>query len=194
MTNILLIIFFFNMKSQDNNTKYIHFGAGCFWCVEAIFEGLDGVEEVVSGYSGGEQNTANYKDVISGKTKHAEVCRIKYNPNIISFQTLLKVFFLAHNPTTLNRQGNDVGEQYRSIIFYNNESEKLISEQYIQNLVADNIYDTITTDLVVFKEFYQAEQYHQNYMQLNPEQPYCKLIINPKVKKLRQELNQYYKN
>ena len=129
MTNILLIIFLFlNMQSQENNIKYIHFGAGCFWCIEAIFEGLNGVEEVVSGYSGGDKNTANYTDVCSGKTKHAEVCQIKYNSEIISFHTLLKVFFLAHNPTTLNRQGNDIGPQYRSIIFYNNESEKLISK------------------------------------------------------------------
>ena len=182
------------MKSQENNIKYIHFGAGCFWCIEAIFEGLNGVEEVVSGYSGGEKNTANYTDVCSGKTKHAEVCRIKYNSDTISFQTLLKVFFLAHNPTTLNRQGNDIGPQYRSIIFYNNESEKLISEQYVESLLKNNIYSVITTELAAFKKFYKAEKYHQNYMQLNPQQPYCQLIINPKVTKLRKELNQYYKN
>ncbi len=182
------------MQTQENNIKYIHFGAGCFWCIEAIFEGLNGVEEVISGYSGGEKNTANYTDVCSGKTKHAEVCHIKYNSDIISFQTLLKVFFLAHNPTTLNRQGNDIGPQYRSIIFYNNESEKLISEQYIESLLKDDVYSVITTELVVFKKFYKAEKYHQNYLKLNPQQPYCQLIINPKVTKLRKELSQYYKN
>ena len=182
------------MQTQENNIKYIHFGAGCFWCIEAIFEGLNGVEEVISGYSGGEKKTANYTDVCSGKTKHAEVCRIKYNSDIISFQTLLKVFFLAHNPTTLNRQGNDIGPQYRSIIFYNNESEKLISEQYIEVLLKDDVYSVITTELAVFKKFYKAEKYHQNYLKSNPQQPYCQLIINPKVTKLRKELSQYYKN
>ena len=180
------------MLNENQNLQYAYFGAGCFWCVEAVFKDLNGVQEVLSGYSGGVKERANYSAVCSGKTQHAEICRIKYDPNIISFQTLLKVFFLAHDPTTLNRQGNDIGPQYRSIIFYNNQKEKIETEKYIQQLYKDKIYNNITTELTIFKKFYQAENKHQNYFQSNPNQAYCIIIISPKMEKLRKKLKKYY--
>jgi len=180
--------------TQDNkNWSYAYFGGGCFWCIEAVFQDLKGVEEVVSGYSGGDSKTANYKEVSSGKTKHAEICQIKYNPSIINFETLLKIFFVAHDPTTLNRQGNDVGPHYRSIIFYQNEEERKESEKYINQLEIENIYKNIKTEITAFEKFYIAENYHQNYFFTNPNQPYCSFVINPKVQKLRKNLNKYYK-
>ena len=193
MRLVLIITALLQMTAEKEKINYAYFGGGCFWCIEAIFQDLNGVEDVVSGYCGGDAESANYKDVSEGKTKHAETCKIKYNPNIISFEILLKIFFLAHDPTTLNRQGNDVGAHYRSIIFYQNKEEKTQIEKHITQLELNNVYKDIKTEVVEFEQFYIAEKYHQNYFFTNPNQVYCSLIINPKVQKLRKDLNKYYK-
>mgnify|MGYP001422395332 CR=1 FL=1 len=172
--------------------KHIYFGGGCFWCIEAVFQDLKGVVQVENGYAGGDEKTANYKSVSSGKTKHAEICKITYNENIISIDILLKVFFLAHDPTQLNKQGNDIGTQYRSIIFYNNLLEKKQIDNYIKQLENEKVYKNIQTEIVVFNEFYKAEEYHQDYLNLNPNQPYCSIVINPKIQKLKKKLKDYY--
>jgi peptide-methionine (S)-S-oxide reductase len=189
---LVLIIAALLTMTHETKMDYAYFGGGCFWCIEAIFESLNGVQEVISGYSGGDEKTANYENVSSGKTRHAEICRIKYNPSIISFDILLEVFFLAHDPTTLNSQGNDIGPQYRSIIFYQNKKEKEKAENYINELELKEVYVNIKTTLTLFEQFYEAENYHQNYFNSNPTQPYCSFVINPKVQKLRKKLNKYY--
>ena len=191
MKIILLFLVLSNM-TQDNEYNYAYFGGGCFWCIEAVFQDLRGVNEVTSGYSGGKKETANYIDVCSGQTKHAEICRIKYDPNIISYYELVNIFFISHDPTTLNQQGNDVGPQYRSIIFYSNEKEKKICKTSITELEKNNTYNNIVTELTLFNNFYIAENEHQNYFKLNSQQPYCKFVINPKITKLRKELKKYY--
>ena len=191
MKIVLLFLVLSNM-TQDNEYNYAYFGGGCFWCIEAVFQDLRGVNEVTSGYSGGEQETANYIDVCSGQTKHAEICRIKYDPNIISYYELVNIFFISHDPTTLNQQGNDIGPQYRSIIFYSDEEEKKISKTSITELEKNNTYNNIVTELTLFNNFYIAENEHQNYFKLNSQQPYCKFVINPKIIKLRKELKKYY--
>ena len=178
--------------NQTIEKKHIYFGGGCFWCIEAVFQDLKGVVQVVNGYAGGDKKTANYENVSSGKTQHAEVCKITYNKNVISIDILLTVFFLAHDPTQLNKQGNDVGPQYRSIIFYNNLDEKKKIDNYIKKLEDEKVYENIQTEKVMFTEFYKAEQYHQNYFNLNPSQPYCSFIINPKIKKIKNKLRNYY--
>ena len=178
-------------KPQNINT--IYFGGGCFWCVEAIFEDVKGVIEVISGYSGGEVKNPSYLQVSSGKTKHAEVCKITYDEKKISLEQLLEIFFLTHDPTTLNRQGNDRGEHYRSIIFFNNQIEEEIIKENIKHL-DNHVFDNkIVTKTELFKEFYKAEDYHQNYYKLNKDQQYCKVIISPKIIKAREKLNKYYK-
>lgn len=160
------------------------FGAGCFWCVEAVFQRLAGVESVVSGYAGGHTKNPTYRDVCSGTTGHAEVAQITYDPSVVSFTDLLKVFFETHDPTQLNRQGNDVGTQYRSTIFYHNDEQKKISEEFKKQLDASGTWPApIVTEIVPLKEFYPAEDYHQNYFNDNPSQPYCSFIIKPKLDK-----------
>ena len=159
-------------------------GAGCFWCVEAFFQRLKGVVSVSSGYAGGEVENPSYEQVCSGTTGHAEVIRIAYNPAIITMETLLEVFFEMHDPTTVNRQGNDVGTQYRSVIFYKNDEEKKVAEQIIAAYTLQQKFDRpIVTTLEPFVLFYKAEDYHQNYYNENGNQPYCKLIIMPKLRK-----------
>ena len=194
---LLSILFILNImtiitdKSQNINT--IYFGGGCFWCVEAVFEDVKGVIEVVSGYAGGEIKNPSYREVSSGKTKHAEVCKVTYDSKKISLEQLLEIFFLTHDPTTFNRQGNDKGEHYRSIILFNNQVEKDIIKEYIMyldNVIFDN---TIVTKTELFREFYKAEDYHQGYYKLNKDQQYCKVIISPKIIKAREKLNKYYK-
>ena len=177
---------------EENNYKTAFFGAGCFWCVEAVFEELNGVIGVVSGYSGGSEETANYNSVCSGDSDHAEICQITYNPNIISFKILLEVFFLAHDPTTINKQGSDIGSQYRSIIFWNTDKERKLANQHINFLEESGVYDNIVTELVPLHKFYKAEINHQNYFKLNTNQPYCTFIIRPKLNKLRNKLKKYY--
>jgi len=178
-------------KIQD---QYIYLGGGCFWCIEASFQNLKGVINVVSGYSGGDAETANYQNISSGHTKHAEICKIQYNQDLISLDILLEVFFLAHDPTQLNQQGNDVGPQYRSIIFYNNIDEKEKIESYIQRLEDQNLYKNIQTEIAPFTKFYEAEKEHQDYFNLNPNEFYCSFVITPKIQKLKSKLKSYYKN
>jgi len=162
--------------------KTITLGNGCFWCAEAIFQRLKGVVRVQSGFSGGFVKNPAYREVITGSTGHAEVLQIRYNPSKISFKKLLTVFFATHNPTTLNRQGNDIGTQYRSVVFYRDELEKSITESTICHLEMSRVYkDKIVTQLEAFKAFYPAEASHQNYYNAHKEVPYCQLVIAPKL-------------
>ncbi len=167
--------------------SYAVFGAGCFWCVEAIFSQLDGVESVVSGYTGGNTKNPTYEDICTGQTNHVEVCKIIYDSSIISFENLLKAFFESHDPTTLNKQGADVGTQYRSAIFYVDNDQKKVSEKY-KNLLnnSDEFRNSIVTEITKLDIFYEAENYHQNYYKNNPNQPYCKFVIKPKLDKFFQ--------
>ncbi len=161
---------------------------GCFWCVEAVYREIDGVLEVVSGYSGGSEETADYKSVCTGSTEHAEVIQIAYDPSRLSFGKLLKFFFsVAHDPTQLNRQGNDVGTQYRSAVFYADEEQKQVTERYIKQLDAAKVFGRpIVTRLEPLEQFFEAEGYHQNYAELHPDQPYIAAVALPKVEKLRE--------
>jgi peptide-methionine (S)-S-oxide reductase len=161
---------------------------GCFWCLEAIYDDLKGVIDVVSGYSGGRLPDPSYEQVCSGKTGHAEVVQVTFDPSLISFKEILEVFFSIHNPTTLNRQGADVGTQYRSAIFYHSPEQKKVAEQVISEIEAAGIWDLpIVTELTPFSEFYPAEDYHQEYFSKNPYQPYCQVVIAPKVAKFRKQ-------
>ncbi|MCX7797011.1 MAG: peptide-methionine (S)-S-oxide reductase MsrA [Melioribacter sp.] len=169
------------------NDKYetITLGGGCFWCTEAIFQRVKGVVKVVSGYSGGTVPNPTYEEVCTGKTGHAEVVQIIYDPSIINLQEILEIFFSMHDPTTLNRQGADVGTQYRSVIFYHNEEQKKIAEKTIKKYELEKTFDKpIVTEVSEFKNFYKAEDYHQNYYNNNPYQPYCSFVIAPKLEKL----------
>lgn len=162
------------------------FGAGCFWCVEAVFQQLDGVTSVVSGYTGGTVPNPTYEAVCTGKTGHAEVSQVTYDPKKISYEKLLEVFWTAHDPTTMNRQGSDVGTQYRSAIFYHSEQQKELAEKYKARLAASGAFDApIVTEIVPLKAFYKAEGHHQNYFDENPAKPYCMFVIAPKVEKIR---------
>lgn len=162
------------------------FATGCFWCTEAKFKQLKGVKSVVSGFSGGTTVKPTYKQVCTGKTGHAEACNIVYDPKVISYDELIAAFFVAHDPTQLNRQGNDVGTQYRSAIFYHNAAQKQKADYYIAKLNAEKAYPAaIVTQVVPYKVFYKAEDYHQNYFALNGSQPYCKNVIQPEVEKFR---------
>ncbi len=163
------------------------FGAGCFWCVEAVFQDLEGVEKVVSGYMGGHVKNPSYREVCNGTTGHAEVIQVTFDPQKISYDELLEVFFKTHDPTTLNRQGNDVGTQYRSAVFYHSEPQQKQAEQRKQQLdQAKAFAKPIVTEIVPAQEFYEAEDYHQNYYNLNGSQPYCQFVIRPKVDKVRE--------
>ncbi len=163
------------------------FGAGCFWCVEAIFQQLQGVTSVVSGYSGGRTENPTYRQVSTGRTGHAEVCQIRFNPQIISFDALLRVFWETHDPTTLNRQGADVGTQYRSVIFYHNEEQRRIAEERKKQLEESGSWSQpIVTEISPMTTFYPAEEYHQNYYIRNPQQAYCQVVIRPKLEKFRE--------
>lgn len=162
------------------------FGAGCFWCVEAVFQRIEGVVKVESGYAGGHVKNPPYREVCEGTTGHAEVCRIIFDPNKVSFETLLSVFFQTHDPTTLNRQGNDIGTQYRSAIFYLNEAQKNTATQVKNKMDAEHVFaNPIVTEITAFTNYYPAEDYHQNYYNQNSDQPYCKFVVAPKVEKLK---------
>lgn len=170
---------------NTSETEQITLGGGCFWCIEAIFEQLNGVKKVESGYSGGTIENPIYKEVCEGTTGHAEVVQITYDYNLITLEELLEVFFTLHDPTTLNRQGADVGTQYRSVIFYHNPKQKEIAEKIITTLNQNKAFNNpIITEVSKFNKFYKAENYHQEYYQLNKEQPYCKMVIKPKMDKL----------
>ncbi len=167
-----------------DNLQKATFGSGCFWCTEAIFERLNGVVDVESGYSGGKVDNPTYEEVCSGTTGHAEVTQLTFDPSIISFDELLEVFWKTHDPTTLNRQGNDVGTQYRSVIFYHNEEQKNLSEKYKEELNKSGAWEKpIVTEISAYTNFYSAENYHQDYYENNPNQGYCTFVIAPKVEK-----------
>ncbi len=183
-------------KIMTKNNKYetAVLGAGCFWCVEAVFQDLKGVHKVESGYSGGTVPNPSYEDVCTGTTGHAEVTRIEYDPEQISFEFLLSVFFKTHDPTTLNRQGADRGTQYRSVIFYTNEHQKEVAEKIIKQLNDEKVYpNPIVTEVSLFTKFYKAEDYHQNYYKNNPGQGYCQYVIQPKIEKFRNVFKEYLK-
>ena len=161
-------------------------GGGCFWCVEAIYQDVIGVHKVVSGYAGGAVENPTYQQVCSGTTGHAEVVQIVFDPAVISFEEVLFIFWCTHDPTTLNRQGNDVGTQYRSVIFYHDEQQKSIAERSMAETDASDLWpDPIVTEIAPLPIFYEGEEYHQNYFVENPYQPYCIFVINPKVQKFR---------
>jgi peptide-methionine (S)-S-oxide reductase len=175
------------MATQTGSSKEIAtLAGGCFWCLEAVYDDLKGVESVESGYMGGKTANPGYEDVCSGETGHAEVVKIAFDPRAVSFKELLEVFFVIHDPTTPDRQGNDVGTQYRSAIFYHSPEQKAAAEQVIANLNAAGIYDDpIVTEVAPASTFYAAEDYHQEYFRRNPYQPYCSFVVQPKVAKFR---------
>lgn len=172
--------------SSDQEREVATLGGGCFWCLEAVFKDLRGVEQVVSGYAGGEVANPTYTQVCSGATGHAEVVQLTFNPSEVSFKEILEVFFTIHDPTTLNRQGADVGTQYRSAIFYHTPEQRAVAEQVISELDEAKIWRSpIVTEVVPAPTFYPAEDYHQEYYEQNPNQPYCRVVIEPKVAKFR---------
>ncbi len=182
---ILAVLITMNMMQQQKTETAI-FAGGCFWCTEAIFKEMKGVESVVPGYTGGKRTFPTYEQVSTGATGHAEAVKIVYNPGLVSYEDLLQVFFATHDPTTLNRQGNDVGTQYRSAVFYTSNQQKEITEAYIDFLNQSGVYrDKIVTEVVTATEFYEAEDYHKNYLQNNPANPYCQYVVLPKLEKFR---------
>lgn len=173
-------------QTSSGQKETATFGGGCFWCTEAIFKSLKGVEKVESGYSGGKVKNPTYKEVCTGETGHAEVIQITFDPAVISFHELLKVFWETHDPTTLNRQGADVGTQYRSVIFYHSPQQKEIAEKYKAELNKENVFNKpVVTQITAFDTFYKAENYHQNYYANNSTQGYCQIVIVPKLEKFR---------
>jgi peptide-methionine (S)-S-oxide reductase len=176
------------------NKEVITLGGGCFWCLDAVFADIRGVGQVLSGYSGGKVANPTYDDVCKGTTGHAEVTEITFDPAVVSLRELLKIFFTLHDPTTKDRQGNDVGPQYRSIIFYRDATQKAVAEEVIAEISASNVWDgELVTELQPFEAFYRAEDYHQDYYRKNPLQPYCLFVIRPKVAKLRKTYLQMLK-
>ena len=172
----------------------ITFGAGCFWCVEAVFQQVKGVESVTSGYMGGKLKNPTYREVCSGLTGHAEVCQLVYNPKLVSFDKLLEIFWQTHDPTTLNRQGHDVGTQYRSAVFYHSPEQKEKALAWKEKLNAQIVFpNPIVTEIVEASAFYKAEDYHQNYFQENGEQPYCQVVIKPKMDKFLKQFKDVLK-
>jgi peptide-methionine (S)-S-oxide reductase len=173
---------------MTTNREIATLGGGCFWCVETVFNQLRGVESAISGYAGGQTVNPTYKEICYGNTGHAEVVQVTFDPHIISFKEILEVFFTVHDPTTLNRQGADVGTQYRSVIFYHSDEQRAVAEQVIAELSAASIWrDPIVTELSAAPQFYPAEEYHQEYFANNPDQGYCRMVIEPKVIKFRQK-------
>jgi peptide-methionine (S)-S-oxide reductase len=198
--SFIVLIKLSSCAQNNHRTKPIHvdniqtvmktdtatFGAGCFWCVEAVFQQLNGVISVESGYSGGHTRNPTYKEVCTGTTGHAEACQIIYDPSAISFTELLEVFWKTHDPTTLNRQGGDIGTQYRSVIFFHTEAQRSVAEEMKASLTAAHIWkDPLVTEIVPFREFFKAEDYHQEYYFQNTAQPYCSVVITPKLEKFR---------
>jgi peptide-methionine (S)-S-oxide reductase len=186
---LMIVILSFFIPSQDKGTsmsklQQATFGGGCFWCVEAVFERLPGVKSVVAGYAGGHKENPTYEEVCAGTTGHAEVAQITYDPSTISYEALLELFWKAHDPTTLNRQGADVGTQYRSVIFYHDVTQKAVAEQ-AKREAQQHFNDPIVTQLEPLRKFYEAEDYHQDYYKNNSNAPYCVFVIKPKLKKLK---------
>lgn len=182
-------------KGESNTLETATLAGGCFWCIETIFNDLKGVEKVVSGYSGGTTKNPTYEQVCSGNTGHAEVIQITFDPLVISYEKLLEIFFHIHNPTTLNKQGNDVGTQYRSAIFYGSDEQRKTAEAVKEKIDKSGLWDEpIVTEISKFNEFYPAEDYHQNYYNNNQNQPYCSMVIAPKVRKFYKEYKDLLKN
>jgi peptide-methionine (S)-S-oxide reductase len=178
--------------NKKANFQVATFGSGCFWCTEAIFDLIDGVIEVVSGYAGGETVNPTYESVCSGKTGHAEVVQIKFDPKVISYSQLLHVFWTTHDPTTLNRQGADIGTQYRSVIFYHDEEQRTIAEEMKRFYDDSRTWKApIVTEINPFTSFYAAEEYHQDYYRNNSSQPYCSFVIKPKIEKAKRVFEDY---
>ncbi len=174
-------------RKNDQDESVVTLGGGCFWCTEAVFDELRGVKHVESGYSGGDVPNPSYELVCTGDTNHAEVVQVTFDPREITLQEILSVFFTVHDPTTLNRQGADVGTQYRSVIFYRDEEQKRVAEEVIKEINAAHIWDRpVVTELAPFKAFYPAEDYHQEYYAHNGHAPYCRVVIAPKVRKFRE--------
>ncbi|MBC5863602.1 peptide-methionine (S)-S-oxide reductase MsrA [Flavobacterium turcicum] len=183
-TLLLLTTGLFAQNKSKPNLETITLAGGCYWCVEAVYENLVGVQSAVSGYAGGKTSNPTYEDVSTGQSGYAEVVQLTYDKNVTNLDEIFKVFFTVHDPTTLNRQGADVGTQYRSAIFYKNENEKKISQALIKDLSKAKVYDSpIVTTLEPLTTFYKAESYHQNYYKNNSSQPYCKMVIQPKLEK-----------
>ena len=177
-----------NVEGRTTDRETATLGGGCFWCLEAVFEGLEGVVSVESGYMGGQTANPTYEDVCSGRTGHAEVVQVVFDPGLVNFADILEVFFVIHDPTTLNRQGNDVGTQYRSAIFYHTAQQKTTADTVIARLNGAKVWDApVVTELVPAAKFYPAESYHQRYYATNPYQPYCQFVVAPKVQKFRRE-------
>lgn len=173
---------------MENNLEIAVFAGGCFWCTEAVFQKLRGVKSVTSGYTGGHVENPSYAQVSSGNTGHAEAIKFEYDPALISLRDLLEVFFATHDPTQLNRQGADVGTQYRSAIFYVDEKQKQEAQNFITQVESDKVFsDPIVTTIEPLSKFYPAEEYHQNYFNNNQDQPYCQVVINPKLKKFKEK-------
>ena len=190
MKNTILICLFalslsgFAQNKKASTLETITLGGGCYWCVEAVYENLDGVKSVVSGFSGGNVANPTYEEVCTGETGHAEVVQITYDKTVTDINEIFKVFFTVHDPTTLNRQGADVGTQYRSVIFYKNDEQRKAAQSIIAELNKAKVYNSpIVTKVEPFKKFYKAEDYHQNYYANNKNQPYCKMVIQPKIEK-----------
>lgn len=180
--------------TSPQDKELVTLGGGCFWCIEAFFDELEGVEDAESGYSGGRVENPTYQQVCTGTTGHAEVVQITFDPKVISFREILEVFFTMHDPTTLNRQGADVGVQYRSVIFYRNEEQKSAVEQVIRKVQETQVWESpIVTEIVPFTAFYKAEDYHQEYYKLNAGQGYCRVVIAPKMEKLREHFRKKLK-
>tara|TARA_Y100000991_G_scaffold18201_1_gene11908 strand:+ start:1009 stop:1593 length:585 start_codon:yes stop_codon:yes gene_type:complete len=190
---LFFLLITLNWCMAQNTTKQITLGGGCFWCIEAAFEEAIGIESVVSGFSGGEVKNPAYREVISGKTNHAEVCNITYNPQIISLKNILEIFFLIHDPTTINRQGNDVGKHYRSIILYHYDEDLNLIKDELEKYNKMYFENKIVTEIQKLKAFFPAEEYHQQYYKNNNDQPYCKLVIEPKLQKAKSLLSRFYK-
>ncbi|MCX7743224.1 MAG: peptide-methionine (S)-S-oxide reductase MsrA [Flavobacteriales bacterium] len=185
----------FIIHKESNGLDTATFGAGCFWCVEAIFQRVNGVVSVESGYMGGSIKNPSYREVCTGKTGHAEVCQLTYDPAVISYDELLEIFWQTHDPTTLNRQGADVGTQYRSVIFYHSDYQKQRAEYFKDKLNKEKIFNSpIVTEISPAGVFYKAENYHQNYYNLNPNQGYCTYVIAPKLEKFKKAFSNKLKN
>ncbi len=173
---------------NSSQVEIATFGAGCFWCTEAVFLNVIGVEKVESGYSGGKIKNPSYREICTGTTGHAEVTQITFNPKKVSFEELLEIFWNTHDPTTLNRQGADQGTQYRSVVFYHNDNQKKLADDYKKQLDESQLFkNPIVTEISPIKDFYKAEDYHQNYFALNPNQSYCEYVVRPKVEKFKKQ-------
>jgi peptide-methionine (S)-S-oxide reductase len=183
-------------SNQSDLSKYqtAYFASGCFWCVEAIYESVEGVKEAESGYTGGKIKNPTYEEVCGGNTGHAETVKIYYDSSKVSYKDLLRVFFNSHDPTTLNRQGPDSGTQYRSAIFYSNQTEKEIASKFIDSLLKNNVFPEITTEIAALTVFYKAENYHQNFKTCNPNHPYIQNVSNPRLKEFKKKEKYLLKN